>query len=164
MHPNDRPHRDRWALRLSRRLLHAIVLHAVVLQAIVLVASWSLLPSTAAAQETAAQAEQPADPAGGSVEDLAPTHTQVDVTPVAHDEEIRARVAGVVVSAACPLAAIHAVELVRRAGHRVLAVSGPITNAPLSVREFQGLCDVPVAVSHGDGGELARVVTDGLAR
>jgi small-conductance mechanosensitive channel len=51
--------------------------------------------STVAAQEPGGQAEEPRHPAGGSVEDLSPVLAQVNVTPVAHDEEIRTRLQSV---------------------------------------------------------------------
>lgn len=51
--------------------------------------------SAAAAQEPVGQAVEPRAPAGGSVEDLSPVLAQVNVTPVAHDEEIRTRLQSV---------------------------------------------------------------------
>lgn len=65
------------------------------LQAVLLGALCAAMTSTVAAQEPIGQADEPRDPAGGSVEDLSPVLAQVDVTPVAHDEEIRARLQSV---------------------------------------------------------------------
>lgn len=71
---------QRSARRFDEGLLQAVLLAAL-----------CGATSTVAAQEPVGQAEEPPNSAGGSVEDLSPVLAQVNVTPVAHDEEIRTR-------------------------------------------------------------------------
>lgn len=76
---------QRWAYRLGKGLAHAALMSALC----------AVTTSTVAAREPIRHAEQVTDLAGDSVGDLAPARTRVDVTPVAHDEEIRARLQSV---------------------------------------------------------------------
>ncbi len=69
----------------------------VLLQAVLLAALCGAT-STVAAQEPVGQAEEPRDSAGGSAEDPSPVPEQVDVTPVAQDEQIRRRLHSVLVA------------------------------------------------------------------
>jgi small conductance mechanosensitive channel len=69
------------AYRVIQRLLEAALLAALC----------SAVTSTVAAREPVGQAVEPPDRAGDSEADLSPAVAQVDVAPVAHDEEIRAR-------------------------------------------------------------------------
>ncbi len=64
-------------------------------QAVLLGALSIAMTSTAAAQELVGQGEARQEPAGGSVEEPSPVLRQVDVAPVAHDEEIRIRLEGI---------------------------------------------------------------------
>ncbi len=75
---------QRSAYRSDKGLLRAVLLGAL-----------CGATSTVAAEEPVGQAEELPGPAGGSVEDLSPVLAQVDVTPVAHDEEIRTRLQSV---------------------------------------------------------------------
>ncbi len=75
-----------------------------------------------------------------------------------HDEQLRRRVDGVLLTATCAASGLFGIEHLEGTGHRVVAVSGLITNSPLAVREFHARSEVPVASSSEDGEGLARVV------
>ena len=65
------------------------------LRALLVVALCGAMTSTVAAQGRSGQAEEPPGPAGDSVNDLPSAVAQVDVTPVAQDEQIRKRLQSV---------------------------------------------------------------------
>lgn len=71
---------------------------------------------------------------------------------------VRRRTGGVVLAAPCSASALFGAGHVAGLGHALVAVSGRLTNSPLSVREFAAGSTVPVASSAGDGGELAEAV------
>ena len=77
---------QRSAYRFDKGLLQAVLLGAL---------CGAAMTSTVAAQEPVGQAEEPPAPAGGTAEDLSPALAKVDVTPVAHDEQIRTRLQSV---------------------------------------------------------------------
>ena len=76
--------------------------------------------------------------------------------------EIRRQVSGVVLSAPCALSAIKGVEQIGCYGHKIVAVSGIITNSPLFVREFLNQSSVRVGSSVGTGDDLAELVMEHL--
>jgi hypothetical protein len=74
--------------------------------------------------------------------------------------EVRRRVDGVVLAAPCSASALFGIEQLHEHGHRVVAVSGRITNSPLCMREFADGSSIPVASSAGDADELAALVIE----
>ncbi|MCU0227906.1 MAG: hypothetical protein MUF01_09740 [Bryobacterales bacterium] len=83
---------------------------------------------------------------------------QRETTMLLEDPTLRASLSGVVLAADNALAARYAVDRLRQWGHHVIAVTGLITSSPLCVREFEAICDVPVAASTGDGEQLGSAV------
>ncbi len=73
---------------------------------------------------------------------------------------LRQRTRGVLLTAPCASSALFGVAELDRMRHRVMGVSGVITNSPLFVREFSERSPLPVCASWGDGGELAALVIE----
>lgn len=71
------------------------------------------------------------------------------------DPAIRGSVRGVLATAGCSPSSLHLVSEIERLGHRPLALTGIITNAPLFVSEFEARSDVPVIGNGDDGSALA---------
>lgn len=80
-----------------------------------------------------------------------------------NDPEVSQYVSKILLTAPCALSALQGIDVVRRTGHEMMAVSGIISNSPLFIREFTALSDVPLCSSNGDGGELAEAVIDSIA-
>ncbi len=80
---------------------------------------------------------------------------QRETAMLLRDEEIGKHVAGVLLTAPCALSAIQGVHQVHLTGHRVLGVSGIISNSPLFEKEFRQHCEVPVYSSSGLGEQLS---------
>lgn len=94
-----------------------------------------------------------------AVVEIADGVLQRETALLLEDAEVRSQICGVVLTAGCALSALQGVAEVERYGHRVAAVSGLITNAPLFVREFGARRpDVPVGSSAGGGNELAALI------
>ena len=74
----------------------------------------------------------------------------------------RSFVFGTVLAAPCALSSLQGVHQIAQYGHTVLAVSGPISNSPLMVREFEEHSDVPFVTSSNQAVELAERVTSAL--
>ncbi|MEA1948112.1 MAG: hypothetical protein U9N83_12525 [Thermodesulfobacteriota bacterium] len=72
--------------------------------------------------------------------------------------EIKQHTCGVMLTATCAGSALFGIDKIQSYGHRVIGVSGVITNASLYVEEFQGNSQLPIAASWGDGSELAELV------
>ena len=85
---------------------------------------------------------------------------QPETKALLESEEIRRRVRGVVLAAACSESALHAADVIQRSGFEVWAVSGLITNSPLFVREFAIRNPLPVAPSCGSGSKLANIIVE----
>ena len=77
--------------------------------------------------------------------------------------ELKSRVAGVVLAGSCSASALYGVEVLKKTGLDVWAVSGLITNSPLFVREFAAHSSVAVASSRSDGQRLAKIVMRQMA-
>ncbi len=88
---------------------------------------------------------------------------QRETTLLLEDPAMKRSLAGVVLAADNALSARFAVDRLRQLGHQVIAVTGLITSSPLCVREFEEICDVPVAASTGNGKELGDAVLAYLA-
>jgi len=73
-------------------------------------------------------------------------------------EAIRRRVAGVVLAAPCAASALFALAQLASQGHRVVAVSGRVTNSPLAMRECATHSHACIKSSVGPGDELAEAV------
>jgi len=73
-------------------------------------------------------------------------------------EAIRRRVAGVILVAPCAASALFALAQLASLGHRVVAVSGRVTNSPLAMRECATYTHACIKSSVGPGDELAEVV------
>jgi hypothetical protein len=73
-------------------------------------------------------------------------------------DEIRNRVRGLILAAACSGSALFAADALDKLGLDVWAVSGLFTNAPLSVREFADQCSLPVASSRAGADRLVRMI------
>ena len=87
---------------------------------------------------------------------------QRETTMLLGDPTVRACTRGVVLTATCAPSALFGVTRIREFGHRVLGVSGVMTNFPLFVRELREHADVAVASSSVDGDELASLVLEEL--
>lgn len=74
----------------------------------------------------------------------------------------RSRVVGAVLAAPCSLSSLQGIHQLTKHGHRVLAVSGLISNSPLMVREFSALSSVPFASSSSQARELSACVIAAL--
>ena len=96
--------------------------------------------------------------------ELADGVLQNETYALLQDERIRRAAAGVLVAAPCPLSAIGAAGIVQRSQHNLVGISGPITNAPLLVQEFEALAPgVPVLASAGlSKGQLAAAVSQAM--
>jgi hypothetical protein len=77
---------------------------------------------------------------------------------VLESDEIRCRVRGLILAAACSGSALFAADYLEKLGLEVWALSGLITNAPLFVREFADRCSIPVASSRAGADRLARMI------
>ncbi len=75
------------------------------------------------------------------------------------ESSIKRMIKGVLLTAESAPSALYAVENLKKLGHHVIAVSGKITSSPLSVREFNEHCEIPVASSADSGEQLADIVS-----
>lgn len=75
---------------------------------------------------------------------------------------LRSRVDGTVLAAACALSAIAGAEVIERLGHRIHAVTGLISNAPLFVSELADHGGRKVVTSADDGEALGEAVARSL--
>jgi hypothetical protein len=75
------------------------------------------------------------------------------------DSFIKKRTEGIILAAESAPSALYGVEYLRNLGYTIIAVSGSMTSAPLSVKEFQQHSDVHVASSVDSGGDLVSGVT-----
>ena len=80
-----------------------------------------------------------------------------------NSEIVRQRIRGVVLAGACAGSALYAADCLEKSGLDVWAVSGLMTNAPLSVQEFKSRSVIPVASSSTRGDRLAKIVVAKLA-
>jgi dethiobiotin synthetase len=76
------------------------------------------------------------------------------------EQALHERSLGVVFTAPCASSALYGVERLQALNHRVLAVSGVVTNSPLYVRELESNSSVPVRSSFGN--RLAEVIGERL--
>ncbi|MDX2041355.1 MAG: hypothetical protein SF097_08900 [Acidobacteriota bacterium] len=65
---------------------------------------------------------------------------------------------GLLLTAKDGLSALYAIEKLKQTRNKVIAASGAMTSSPLSVREFQANCDVPVGSSADSGKEVVEIV------
>ncbi|MCG8555906.1 MAG: hypothetical protein MJD61_11565 [Proteobacteria bacterium] len=94
--------------------------------------------------------------------ELADGLLQRETSMLLSEPGLRRRAAGVLLTAPCAASALYAVAAVEQLGHRVVGVSGVITNSPLLVAEFGGRSSVPVASSAGSGDALTDLVLERL--
>lgn len=78
--------------------------------------------------------------------------------------EIKTNTLGVMLTATCAGSALFGASKIESYGHRVIGVSGVITNSPLYVEEFRGNSPLPIAASWDDGSELAELVVGQMRR
>jgi hypothetical protein len=71
---------------------------------------------------------------------------------------------GLVLTAKDGLSALYAIERLKQTRNTVIAASGAMTSSPLSVREFQAQCDVPVGSSADTGREVVEIVCRFIGR
>jgi NAD(P)-dependent dehydrogenase (short-subunit alcohol dehydrogenase family) len=90
---------------------------------------------------------------------------QREAARVLSDPEITRHVRGVLLTAACATSALFALRWLGSRRHRVVAVSGVLSSAPLLVREFREWSEVarvPVGSVDGVGRQLVHVLLDEL--
>jgi hypothetical protein len=92
------------------------------------------------------------------VAEIADGILQRETQMLIENEALKSRVAGVVLAGSCSASALYGVEVLRKAGLDVWAVSGLITNSPLFVREFAARSGIPVGSSRSDGERLAKII------
>ena len=92
------------------------------------------------------------------VVELADGFLQKETEMLLRSEEIRGRVRGVVLAAACSGSALCAADAIQRAGLELWVVSGLISNSPLFAREFTSHSSVPLASSRTNANRLTRLV------
>jgi hypothetical protein len=80
------------------------------------------------------------------------------------DPLVRKIVSGVVLTADNAPAALYSVEILRKLGYEVIAVSGKMTSSPLSVKEFKERCNIQVGSSADSGKQLAGIVSKFMPR
>ena len=93
-----------------------------------------------------------------TVMEIADGILQRETAMLLEEPALKQQLAGVVLAADNALSARFGVDLLRSLGHRVIAVTGLISSSPLCVREFERICDVPVAASTGNGRQLGETV------
>jgi len=71
---------------------------------------------------------------------------------------------GLVLTAKDGLSALYAIDRLKQTRNTVIAASGAMTSSPLSVREFQANCDVPVGSSADSGKEVVEIVCRFIGR
>jgi Domain of unknown function (DUF1611_C) P-loop domain len=71
---------------------------------------------------------------------------------------------GLLLTAKDGLSALYAIERLKQTRNTVIAASGAMTSSPLSVREFQAQCDVPVGSSADSGREVVDIVCRFIGR
>jgi hypothetical protein len=74
------------------------------------------------------------------------------------DSFIKERTKGIVLAAESAPSALYGVEYLGKLGYTIIAVSGSMTSAPLSVKEFQQHSDIHVASSVDSGKDLVKGV------
>ncbi len=89
---------------------------------------------------------------------------QREAKRVLSDPKITRHVQGVLLAAACATSALFALRWLGSRRHRVVAVSGVLSSAPLLVGEFSELARVPVGSADGVGRQLVHVLLDELRR
>lgn len=92
---------------------------------------------------------------------------QQEVRRVLSDPKVTRHIRGAVLAAACATSALFALRWLGSRRHRVVAVSGVLSSAPLLVREFRELCErtrVPVGSADGVGRPLVHVLLKELRR
>jgi dethiobiotin synthetase len=94
--------------------------------------------------------------------ELADGFLQPETQMILTSDEFRRHFRAVIVTATCSGSALCVTEAMQAAGHDVWAVSGLVTNAPLSVREFSLRSEIPVVSSHS-ADQLADMVMGKLA-
>jgi hypothetical protein len=93
-----------------------------------------------------------------TVMEIADGILQRETKMLLEDQTLKQSLAGVVLAADNALSARFGVDRLRQLGHNVIAVTGLMTSSPLCVREFESICDVPVAASTGNGKQLGETV------
>ena len=74
------------------------------------------------------------------------------------DSLIKGMVKGIVLAAESAPAALYAVQNLENIGYNVIAVSGMMTSSPLSVKEFEEHCEVPVCSSADSCKQLTDII------
>lgn len=87
---------------------------------------------------------------------------QREAARVLSDPKITRHVRGVLLTAACATSALFALRWLGSRRHRVVAVSGVVSSAPLVVRELSERTSAPVGSVDGVGRQLVQVVLDEL--
>ncbi len=83
---------------------------------------------------------------------------QRETAMLIEDPSIKDVTRGIILSADSSTSALYATEVLKKAGHSIVAVTGSITSAPLFVKEFKQSSDIPVLPSFKSGDKLADAV------
>jgi hypothetical protein len=83
---------------------------------------------------------------------------QRETAMLLQDPFIRDVAEGIILSADSSTSALYASELLKKWGHRVVGVTGSITSAPLFIKEFGRICEIPILTSYNSGNRLADAI------
>ncbi len=83
---------------------------------------------------------------------------QRETAMLLNEPSVSGAIKGLLLTAKDGLSALYAIEKLKLTPHKVIATSGAMTSSPLSVREFQANCDVPVGSSADSGKEVVDIV------